>query len=66
MYGLLPRGTRIKINSGKFAGKTGIVSSHVFQKTEDYPDEAARAVQLELEGDGPWIQVRRWQVDIQQ
>jgi hypothetical protein len=35
------RGDRVKITSGKYAGRTGTVEANVYQKTIDYPDEWA-------------------------
>ncbi len=41
---------------------TGVVSSNVFQKTVDYPEEAAQAVHVILGDDGPWVTVTVEQV----
>ena len=46
------RGTRVRITSGHYAGKTGIVSSYVIQNTVAFPEEAAEAVQVGLDDDG--------------
>lgn len=48
MGSTLPRGTLVRIISGRYAGSTGVVSSNVFQKTVDYPMEAAQAVHVIL------------------
>ena len=45
----------------RYAGRTGVVSSNVFQTTVDYPEEAAQAVHVVL-ADGTWVTVRREQV----
>ena len=45
----------------RYAGRTGVVSSNVFQKTVDYPEEAAEAVHVLLD-DETWVTVRRDQV----
>ena len=57
MLQTLPRGTLVRIMSGRYAGRTGVVSSNVFQKTEDFPEEAAQAVHVIL-GDETWVTVR--------
>ena len=51
----------MRIISGRYAGRTGVVSSNVFQKTEDYLGEAAQAVHVIL-GDESWVTVRVEQV----
>ena len=33
------RRDRVKITSGKYAGRTGIVAINLYQRTVDYPDE---------------------------
>ena len=53
----------VRITSSRYAGWTGIVSSNVFQKTVDYPEEAAQAVHIIL-GDETWLTVRKEQVVI--
>ena len=54
-------GYRVRIMSGRYAGRIGIVSSNVLQKTVDYPEEAAQAVHVIL-GDETSVTVRREQV----
>lgn len=57
----LPRGTKVKIISGSYAGRTGTVEATVFQKTVDYPDELAHGYHVTLD-DGTWVTVRVDQV----
>ena len=59
---VIPRGTRVRIISGRYAGRSGTVHSNVFQKTVDFPEEADEAVHLHLDDDGPRVTVRRDQV----
>lgn len=51
----------MRVISGRYAGKSGVVDANVFQRTVDYPDEFAAALHLVLD-DGTWITVRRDQV----
>ena len=55
--------TRVRITSGRYAGNTDVVSSNVFQKTEDFPEEAAQAVHVIL-GDDSWVTVGLGQVEL--
>ena len=57
----LPRGTRVRIISGRYAGRAGIVEATVFQKTVDYPEEYAMGHHLVLD-DESWVTVRWDQV----
>ena len=57
----LARGTRVRIISGRYTGRTGRVEANVFQKTVDYPDEYAMGFHSTLD-DGTWVTVRREQV----
>ena len=34
-----PRGDRVTITTGKYAGHSGIIESNVYQRTVDYPEE---------------------------
>ena len=34
-----PRGDRVRITTGKYAGHSGIIEANVYQRTVDYPDE---------------------------
>jgi len=51
----------VRIVSGRYTRRTGVVSSNVFQKTVDFPEEAAEAVHVTLD-DGAWVTVRVEQV----
>ena len=57
----LTRGTRVRIISGRYAGRTGTVEANVFQRTVDYPEEYAEGFHIAL-GDGKVVAVRRDQV----
>ena len=59
----LARGTKIKVISGSFRGKTGTVDSTVFQKTVDYPSELHHGYHLYLDDAGV-VTVRRDQVQL--
>ena len=59
--GLLPRGTRVRIIYGRYAGRAGTVEANVFQKSVDYPEEFAMGCQVVLD-DGRWVTVKRDQV----
>ncbi len=56
------RGVSVTIISGRYAGRTGVVDSAVFQRTVDYPDEFAPAYHVILDNEGVvtvrWNQVR--------
>ena len=56
----ITRGTKIRIISGSYAGRTGTLEATVFQKTVD-SDELAHAYHITLD-DGRWLTVRREQV----
>ena len=45
----LPRGTKVHIVSGRYAGCLGTVDAIVSQKTVDYPEEYALGYQVVLE-----------------
>ena len=57
-----PRGTRVRIISGRYAGRIGTVDANVFQRTVDYPEEFAAGFHLTLDDDMRvtvrWDQVR--------
>ncbi len=57
----LPRGTKIRITKGRYAGRNGTVEATVFQKTVDYPDELALGYHVYLD-DGTVVTVRTDQV----
>ena len=57
----LKRGTRVRITSGRYAGRTGTVDANVFQRTADYPEEYAEGFHVALD-DGKVVTVRRDQV----
>ena len=59
----LPSGTRVRVITGRYTGRTGIVVANVFQRTVDYPDEFAAGVHLVLD-DESWVTVRRDQVTL--
>ena len=46
-----PRGDRVTITSGKYAGHTGTVESNVYQRTVDYPDEWANGFHVMLDSE---------------
>ena len=61
----LPRGTRVTVTSGKYAGARAVVESNVYQKSVDYPEEPADGFQVTVpHGDGKetWVTVRWDQV----
>ena len=43
------RGGRVKIITGKYAGRTGTLESNVYQKTVDYPGEWASSYHVMLD-----------------
>jgi hypothetical protein len=43
------RGDRVRITTGKYAGRTGVVESNVFQNTADYPTELSNGFQVMLD-----------------
>jgi hypothetical protein len=45
------RGDRVKITTGKYAGRTGTIESDVYQLTMDYPDEWANGHKVMLDSD---------------
>ena len=51
MTSMRRRGDRVRITTGKYAGRTGIVESNVFQKTVDYPTELSNGFQVMLDSD---------------
>ncbi len=51
------RGDPVTITSGRYQGHTGVVSSAVFQRTADFPDEYAPGYHVTLDT-GPWVTVR--------
>ncbi len=55
------RGDRVTITIGKYAGRTGIVESNVYQKTVDYPGEWSNGFQVMLDS-GELVNVRCDQV----
>ena len=57
----LSRGTRVRIISGRYAGRTGTVEANVFQRTVDFPEEYAEAFHVALD-DGKVVRVKRDQV----
>ena len=59
----LPSGTRIRIVSGRYAGRIGTVEANVFQRTVDYPEEFAMGFHMVLD-DETLITVRRDQVRV--
>ena len=59
----LSRGARIRIISGRYAGRTGTVEANVFQKTVDYPDDFHHGYHVTLD-DETWVTLRRDQVTL--
>ena len=57
----MPRGDRVRITTGKYAGHTGTVDGNVFQRTVDYPDELANGYHVMLDT-GELVTVRWDQV----
>jgi transcription antitermination factor NusG len=55
------RGDRVKITSGKYAGRAGTIESNVYQRTVDYPDEWANGFHVML-ASGELVTVRWDQV----
>ena len=53
-----PGGTRVRVISGRYAGRTGTVDANVFHRTADYPEEFATGFHLVLDH-GTWVTVRR-------
>ena len=58
----LARGTRIRIISGRYAGRTGRVEANLFQRTVDFPEDYAKGSHIALD-DGKHITMRRDQVE---
>ena len=58
----LNRGTRVRIISGRYAGRTGAVEANVFQRTVDYPEEYAEGFHIALD-DGKVVTVKQGQVE---
>lgn len=56
------RGDRVKITTGRYAGRTGTIESNVYQRTADYPDEWANGHHVMLDAD-ELVTVRWDQVD---
>ena len=52
----LSRGTRVRIISSRYAGRTGTVEANVFQKTVDYPDDFAHGYRVTLD-DVTWVKL---------
>ena len=56
------RGDRVRIQSGAYAGITGVVDSAVFQRTVDYPDDYAAGYHVMLDEEKVvtvrWDQIR--------
>ena len=45
------RGDRVRITTGKYAGRTGTVEANVYQNTVDYPDEWSNGYHVILDTD---------------
>ena len=45
------RGDRVRITTGKYAGRFGTVESNVFQRTVDYPDDYGNGFHVMLDSD---------------
>ena len=45
------RGDRVRISSGKYAGRTGTIESNLYQRTVDYPGEWANGHHVMLDGE---------------
>ena len=55
------RGAKIRITSGAHARDTGVIDSHIYGPSFDYPDDIALGYGVELD-DGDWVLVRHDQV----
>ena len=55
------RETKVRVTSGAYDKTTGIIDSHIFGPSFDYPTEIALGYGVELD-DGDWILVRHDQV----
>ena len=58
-----PRGDRVRITTGKYAGHKGTVESNVYQRTVDYPDEWNNGFHIWLDT-GELVTVRWEQVEV--
>ena len=54
-------GDRVRITTGKYAGRTGTIESNVYQRTVDYPDEFANGHHVMLDSED--LATLRWDRD---
>ena len=55
------RGTNVRVTSGAYAKKTGVIDSHIFGPSFDHPDDIALGYGVLLD-DGDLVLVRHDQV----
>ena len=55
------RGTKVRVTSGAYAKKTGVIDSHIFGPSFDHPGDSALGYGVALD-DGDWVLVRHDQV----
>ena len=53
----MPRGDRVRITTGKYAGRTGMIESNVYQRTVDYPNDLSNGYHVMLDS-GELVTVR--------
>ena len=51
MRSMRRRGDRVRITTGKYAGRSGTVESNVFQRTVDHTDEWANGYHVMLDSE---------------
>ena len=55
------RGTKVRVTSGAYAKKTGVIDSHFFGPSFDHPNDITLGYGVVLD-DGDWVLVRHDQV----
>ncbi|PKB73591.1 MAG: hypothetical protein BZY75_01110 [SAR202 cluster bacterium Io17-Chloro-G7] len=54
-------GTEVRITKGAYARQTGVIDSHIFGPSFDFPDDSTFGYGVQLD-DGNWVLVRHDQV----